>query len=117
MPKQQQKTQPSNFDITQFTFLYDNVLVKALRAEGQVVTIKATGEKVSLQNPQQYDDKPEFGVIIALGEGKLLDNGTIVPPKVKVGDKIFFGKYSTEQTRSVGQDYFIIREEDIKAVL
>lgn len=97
----------SKFDLSKFTFRYDNVLVKAIREE--VV-------QGGLVKPEQYDDKPEFGEVIAIGEGRVLDNGTVLAPKLKVGDIIFFGKYSSEQTRSLGQDYFILREEDIKAV-
>lgn len=95
------------FDLSKFNFRYDNVLVKAFREE------KAEN---GLVKPNQYDDKPEFGEVIAVGEGRVLDNGDVLPPKLKVGDIIFFGKYSSEQTRSLGQDYFILREEDIKAV-
>jgi len=95
------------FELKDFSFLYDNVLVKALRPE----TVEG------LVKPDQYDDKPEFGEVIQVGEGRLLDDGVVVPTKLKVGDIIFFGKYSSEQTRSVGEDYFIIREDDVRAVL
>lgn len=96
----------NSFDLSKFAFRYDNVLVKALREK------PVNG----LVNPDQYDDKPEFGEVVAIGEGRVLDSGQVLSPKVKVGDTIFFGKYSSEQTRSLGQDYYIIREEDIRAV-
>lgn len=101
------KKQESKFDLAKFTFRYDNVLVKAVKAE-------ATN---GLVNPTQYDDKPEFGEVIAVGEGRVLENGQVLPPKVKAGDIVFFGKYSSEGTRVQGTDYFLIKEEDIKAVL
>lgn len=104
---QKQTKQPNNFDLTKFTFRYDNVLVRAIRED------KVGG----LYKPEQYDDKPEFGIVVAIGTGRVLDNGQILEPKVKVGQTIFFGKYSSEQTRSLGQDYYIIREEDIRAIL
>lgn len=100
------KQKQTNFDLSKFYFRYDNVLIKALREE------RVNG----LDKPGQYDDKPEFGEVVAIGGGRVLDNGTVLPPKIKVGDIVFFGKYSSEQTRSLGQDYFLVREEDIKAV-
>lgn len=96
------------FDLKQFTFIHDFILVRSIREEEL-----ANG----LVKPQQYDEKPEFGEVIAVGDGRLLDDGVVVPPKVKVGDTIFYGKYSSEQTRSLSEDYFIIRDEDIRAVL
>jgi co-chaperonin GroES (HSP10) len=91
------KTKPNKFDISQHVFRGDQVLIKALRPE-------KVGE---LYKPEQYDDKPEFGEIVALGSSGCED--------LKVGDVVFFGKYSTEQTRSLGADYFLIRQEDIKS--
>lgn len=103
MPKEKK----DKMDLLKFNFLYDNVVVKAIRTEG----------KEGLVKPDQYDDKPEYGEVVAHGEGRLLEDGGIVPIKVSVGDTVFFGKYSTEQTRHLGKDYFILKEEDIKAVL
>lgn len=101
------KQQKNNLNLIDFSFLYDNILVKS-------ITPKIVD---GLVKPDQYDDKPEFGEVISVGEGILLEDGTIVPTKLKVGDIIFFSKHSTEQTRSVGEDYFIIREDDVKAIL
>lgn len=88
----------SNFDITTYTFRGDHVLIQAVRPE--------VG-KLGLIKPESYDEKPEFGRVVKVGEDV---------SDLKVGDMIFFGKYSTEGTRSLGEDYFIIRQEDIKAV-
>lgn len=104
MSKKQNKT---DLDISQFNFRYDNVLVRALREE------ETTN---GLVKPVGYDDKPEYGEVVAVGPGRVLENGTVLDPKIKVGDVILFGKYSSEQIRSKGQDYFLIREEDIKGV-
>lgn len=100
------KVENSLYDLSEFTLLYDYVLVQAIREES------VNG----LVSPKQYEDKPEYGRIIAVGEGRLLDNGTVVPTKVKVGDVVFFGKYSSTQTRSKGKDYFLIRDEDVCAI-
>lgn len=102
MSKKAQQT-----SIIEYQFLYDYVLVRAHKADTGSALIK----------PDQYDDKPELGEVVACGEGRLLDDGTVVPLKVKKGDTIFFGKYSSMQTRSLGEDYFIIRSEDVMAVL
>lgn len=90
-------------NILDFTLLYDYVLVKAIE----------TGSVNGLVKPGQYDDKPEFGVVVSVGDGRLLDDGTIVPLKFKPGDTIFFGKYSSMQVRSAGEDYYLIRDDDV----
>ena len=94
-------------NLTKAKFLYDHLLVKAITEGGVDGLVK----------PEQYEDKPEFGEVVAVGGGRLMEDGTVVPLKIKVGDTVFFGKYSTEKTRHLGEDYYIIREEDVKAVL
>lgn len=108
MSKQASKV--PQFDLRKFKFVHDFILVQAIREE-------EAGEAGLLVKPEQYEDKPEFGVVVLVGEGRLLDEGTIVPPKVHVGDTIFFGKYSSEQTRNLSKDYFIIRDEDVRAIM
>ncbi len=93
----------NNFDITTYNILYDNVLIKAIEVE----------EVGGIYRPQQYDDKPEIGEVIKIGEGRIFDNGTVIPLKVKIGDTVFFNKYSTTKFNSNGIDYYIVREEDI----
>lgn len=99
--KQPQKKQISkksyDFDITEFTFLRDLLLVKAIRPK----------DDSGLVDPQQYEDKPEFGEVIKVGDGVV---------NIKVGNIIRFGKYSTEGIRTRGEDYFIVHEEDVSAV-
>lgn len=96
MSKQKAKQEDGNLsmDITKFIFLRDNLLIKAMRPKG------ANG----LVDPAQYEDKPEFGVIISIGTGVL---------ELKAGDVVRFGKYSSEVIRTNGEDYFIVREEDV----
>lgn len=100
------KTTSRKTDIKDFNFLYDYILVKAISVEGTSGLVK----------PEQYDDKPEFGEVVKVGEGRLLEDGTVVPSKVKPGDVIFFGKYSSMSVRTLGEDYFVIREDDVMGV-
>ena len=62
-------------------------------------------------------EKPIKGEVVAVGEGKALDNGSVRAPKVKVGDKVLFGKYSGTEVKLDGTDYLVVREDDIFAIL
>lgn len=93
------------YSIEDYNILYDNILVKAVEIE------KVDG----IVRPQQYDDKPEIGTVIKVGEGRVFDNGTIIPLKIKIGQTVFFNRYSTTKLNSDGTDYYIVREEDIVA--
>ena len=57
------------------------------------------------------------GNVIAVGDGKALDNGTVRAPKVKVGDQVLFGKYSGTEVKLDGTDYLVVKEDDIFAIL
>lgn len=94
-------------DLTKYKFTGDYLLVKA---------IDITENVDGLVRPEQYEDKSEFGEVIAVGTGKLLESGQIVPLKAKPGDTIFFGKYSSEKVRINGEDYLIIRDDDVIAI-
>ena len=90
--------------------LYDRVVVKPLEAE--------TKTKGGILLPDTAKEKPQEGEIIAVGDGKLLDNGSVAPLKVKVGDKVLYGKYSgNEFTTKDGEELLIVREEDILMIL
>jgi chaperonin GroES len=90
--------------------LYDRVLVRPLEAEAKT--------KGGILLPDTAKEKPQVGEIVAVGEGKLMDNGTIFPLKVKVGDKVLYGKYSgNEFTSNEGEDLLIIKEEDVLMIL
>ncbi len=67
--------------------------------------------------PDTAKEKPQEGEVLAVGNGKVLDNGTKVALDVKVGDKILFGKYSGTDIRLDGEDVLILREDEVLAVL
>jgi len=67
--------------------------------------------------PDTATEKPVFGKVIAVGTGKLLDNGSTRPLDVKVGDKILFGKYSGTEVKMHGEELVVMREEDVMAVV
>ena len=64
-----------------------------------------------------HKDKPQTGKVIAVGTGRLLDNGTRVPSEVKAGDVVVFAKYSGSEVTLDGKDYIILRDSDILAVV
>lgn len=90
--------------------LGDRVVVKPLEAE--------TKTKSGIVLPDSAKEKPQQGEVVAVGKGKLMENGTVVPLEVKVGDKILYGKYSgNEITTKDGDELLIIREEEILAII
>ena len=89
--------------------LADRIIVKPLEA------IEKTKGGILL--PETAKEKPQEGKIVAVGKGKVLDNGSVHAPEVKVGDRILYGKYSgSEISTSEGEDLLIMREDDILAV-
>ncbi|MDD5045284.1 MAG: co-chaperone GroES [Candidatus Omnitrophica bacterium] len=90
--------------------LGDRVVVQPLEAENKT--------KGGIVLPDTAKEKPQEGKIIAVGKGKILDNGNVQPLEVKVGDKVLYGKYSgNEITTKEGEELLIMREEDILAVI
>ncbi|HNQ51144.1 MAG: co-chaperone GroES [Candidatus Omnitrophica bacterium] len=90
--------------------LGDRVAVKPLEAE--------TKTKGGIVLPDSAKEKPQEGLIVAVGKGKVLDNGTVSALEVKVGDKVLYGKYSgNEITTKDGEEILIMREEDILAIV
>ncbi len=90
--------------------LGDHVIVKPI-VEDEIT-------KSGIVLPETVDkEKPEKGEIIAIGPGKRMDNGQIVPLTVKVGDKIMFKKYSPDEIKVDNIDYLIISESDILGIL
>ena len=67
--------------------------------------------------PDTATEKPIFGKVVAVGKGKILENGEIRPLDVKVGDKILFGKYSGTEVKMDGDELVVMREEDIMAIV
>ena len=67
--------------------------------------------------PDTATEKPTFGKVIAVGKGKVLENGELRSPDVKKGDKILFGKYSGTEVKVDGEEFVVMREEDVMAVV
>lgn len=67
--------------------------------------------------PDTAKEKPQKGTVVAVGAGKLLDNGERAAMEVKVGDGVIFSKYSGSEVKVEGKDYLIVRESDILAVI
>ena len=87
----------------------DKVIVELLEAREKT--------KGGIIVPDTAKEKPQEGKIIAVGKGKTLSSGKVVPPNVKAGDKILFGKYSGSEVQVDGKDYLIMNEDDILAIL
>jgi len=66
--------------------------------------------------PDSAKEKPQEGTVVAVGKGKVLENGKTVPVEVAVGDRILFGKYAGNEVTLDGDDFVILREDDILAV-
>jgi chaperonin GroES len=92
-----------------FRPLYDRVLVK--RIEEQETT------RSGIIIPDSAQEKPQEAEVIAVGNGKRLENGTMVTLDVKVGDRILFGKYSGNEIKVDGEEFLIMREEDVLGIL
>ncbi len=67
--------------------------------------------------PDTAKEKPQEGKVVAVGKGKLMDDGKLVPCEVKVGDRVLFGKYSGTEVKIEGEDHLIIREEDVLGII
>ena len=90
--------------------LGDRVVVKPLEAEAKT--------KGGIVIPDTAKEKPQEGEVVAVGKGKVLDNGNLQAPEVKVGDRVLYGKYSgNEITTKDGDELLIMREDDILAII
>lgn len=89
--------------------LGDRILVKPLEAEEKT--------KGGIILPDTAKEKPQEGKVVAVGKGRILEDGKVVPLEVKVGDKILYGKYSGTEVKLNGEDHLIIREEDVLAII
>jgi chaperonin GroES len=88
--------------------LSDRVVLKPVKAEEKT--------KGGIVLPDTAKDKPQEGEIVAVGPGRILDNGTKLVPEVKVGDRVIYSKYSGSEIKVDGEEYLIVRESDILAV-
>ena len=89
--------------------LHDRVIVKRMEAE----TKTASGIII----PDAATEKPDQGEIVAVGNGKMGDDGKLQPMNVKVGDRVLFGKYSGSSVKMDGDELLVMREEDIMGVV
>ncbi len=89
--------------------LGDRVVVKVVEAE------EKTDSGIVL--PDTAKEKPQQGEVKAVGSGKLLDNGNRVEPEVKTGDKVLFSKFAGTDVKVDGEDFLIMRQDDILAVV
>jgi len=89
--------------------LHDRVIVKRLEEELKT----ASGIII----PDNAAEKPDQGEIMAVGTGKVLDDGKVRPLEVKVGDRVLFGKYSGQTVKVDGKELLVMREEDIMGVV
>jgi chaperonin GroES len=87
----------------------DRVLVKAQKAEEKT----ASGIII----PDTAKEKPMQGEVVAVGNGRVADDGKVSPLEVKVGDKVLYGKYSGTEVTFDGEEYLIMRESDIYAII
>ena len=97
------------------------------------INIKPIGDKVLVKgvNPDEgkktksgiiipdtiHKEQPEQGRVIAVGDGRINDDGKIIPMRVKVGDTVIFSKYGPDEIKVEGEEYFIIKEENILAII
>ncbi|GBD04954.1 10 kDa chaperonin [bacterium HR20] len=91
------------------TPLYDRVIVRP--AEPEEVT------KGGIIIPDTAKEKPMQGEVVAVGNGKVTEDGKVLPLSVKVGDKVLYGKYAGTEIKIDGEDYLIMRESDIFAII
>jgi len=89
--------------------LRDRVLIKRLEEEEEKVG--------GIYIPDTAKEKPQRGIVVAVGSGKVKDDGKVVPPVVKEGDKVLFAKYSGTEIKIKGEEHLILSEDEILAVL
>ena len=94
---------------TQMRPLHDRVLVKRLEEQDE--------KHGSIVIPDSAKEKPQEGEVIAVGTGRVTEDGKLLPLAVKAGDRILFGKYSGSEVKLDGEEYLIMKEEDVLGVL
>jgi len=88
--------------------LADRVVVRAITAEERT--------RGGIVLPDTAKEKPQEGEVVAVGQGRLLDNGKRVSPEVKVGDRVIYAKYGGSEVKLEDQEYLVLRESDILAI-
>lgn len=88
---------------------------------GERVVIKVIENEVTTKSgivlPDTAKEKPQMGEVLAIGSGKLLDNGQRVALDVKVGDRVLFAKYAGTEVKLDGEEYMVLKESDVLAVV
>jgi chaperonin GroES len=92
------------------TPLRDKVVVKRL----EEVEEKTPGGIII---PDTAKEKPQIGEVVAVGKGKILQDGKIIPPEVKVGDRVLFAKYAGTEVKIEGEEYLIMSEDEILGII
>src|SRR5882762_4801221 len=98
-----------NMAATSFTPLHDRILVRRLE-EGETL-------RGGIIIPDSAKEKPQQGEVISVGKGKSNDEGKVFPLDVKAGDKILFGKYSGTEIKIDGEEFLIMREEEVLGIV
>ena len=88
--------------------LHDRVLIKRIDEEETV--------RGGIIIPDSAKEKPQEGEVVAVGSGKRLEDGTVMPLKVKAGDRVLFGKYSGTEIKLEDQEYLILKEDEILGI-
>jgi chaperonin GroES len=107
-----------------------SIVNQILKPENMALNIKPLADRVLVEPapaeektafgiiiPDTAKEKPQKGQVVAIGEGKTAENGTVVKPQVKVGDTVLYGKYAGTEITVEGKEYLIMRESDIFAVI
>ncbi|HKS76640.1 MAG TPA: co-chaperone GroES [Terriglobales bacterium] len=95
--------------MAKFTPLHDRILVRRVE--------EAETTRGGIIIPDSAKDKPQEGEVIATGKGKVNEDGKVFPLAVKEGDRILFGKYSGTEIKLDGEDYVIMREEEVLGII
>ena len=92
-----------------------------IKPVGDRIVVKPSGKEEVTRSgiviPDTAKEKPQEGEVLAVGPGKVLDNGTRAPMEVKVGDKVLFAKYGGTEFKQDGEDLLVLRESDVLAIL
>jgi chaperonin GroES len=89
--------------------LHDRILLKRIEEKESI--------KGGILIPDTAKEKPQEGLVVAVGNGKILENGTRISLEVKEGDRVLFGKYSGTDIKLDGEEYLIVREDDVLGIL
>ena len=89
--------------------LNDRIIVRRIEEQDQM--------RGGLYIPDTAKEKPQEGKVIAVGNGKLLENGTRIPIDIRPGDRVLFGKYAGTEIKLDGEEYLILREDDVLGVI